>query len=465
MKISILVILSLLNIAAPLIIAPAAIKMRNLINHAPNTVRFHRAGPLQANIGDAHIITELPIVDLATSTVHVKWVIQQIQLKHSKDERYSVLNETVNTAINIVESIVGIVGLSTVYQEQLSDATIKKQQKFLHHRDGTKLPPPSLFYTDKSQGFIADRVLSRTKRFLGLLGAAAAAGFGFLASTIISAYTVNDLSAIRHATNVQADRLNLVTHSIQELDTQVGHNLQAIDRLADQMASNFAEENIFDLASAVTTQVAVACNHMQTTVNALQDKRADSSLFPIARTRRALQDVKERSALLGLTPITERAIDLAQLPASHVSDLSGRIVVFIHVPLSSDRFQMTLYKLSSLPMQTENGWFNLALEQQYLSVTQHPTSTFYSMNENEFQKCIQTEDQYICPHVHALMKPDASTTGASEPRCLHALFSRDNNGILEHCEMKPVGNREEIVQLGEHEFGFYTAKKTNIRIS
>ena len=69
-------------------------QVRHLIHRNPKPIRFHRISPIRANMGDGHVVTQIPIIKIALATLDVEWITNKAHEKIGDPTQYSVLLST-----------------------------------------------------------------------------------------------------------------------------------------------------------------------------------------------------------------------------------------------------------------------------------------------------------------------------------------------------------------------------------
>ena len=424
----------------------------------PDVIRLEHMGRTQANLGDGHIVSVLPVMDIVIRIDETRRLV-----KHAAENidpvRYQLMLSQADLALETAESVIDSVGLTAQYHEAVRKHTEKNPAAFRYH---IPYPMSSNNYDTHNETEMQEH--DREKRQVAIIGAFLA-GIGVIAAGVYGAYTSGDLDAIRQAQGQNSQRVNLITAAVEEVATQVGKNWETIKDTQKQLREHMVEDEIFEIVNTLTVTSSLATQHLLSTVSSIMSGVPDPSLFPHEQGIEAFANLTHEAAKRKLVPIITTAYDMAKLHCSYVVDNNGKMHVFIHVPLTSARFTMTLLRFISLPIETNAGYFKIAMKNRYLAATQHPTGTFYTMSDEEFSQCTLINDNYVCPHKYALLKVNNGETGLNQERCLHAIYTKTDKQITQHCQMEEVAQKETVSRLGASEFGIFSQIKTNVKVT
>jgi hypothetical protein len=428
----------------------------------PKPVTFRSIGPTSINVGDGHLVTNLPVIRMAIAADIALDIVEQGAQNINK-AKFTILQNTMRQTVSQMEAVMDTLGIHQEYHRQRSET--RKTESY-------EVPKPleedegyALTYHRLNSG-TSDRELEndlkRDKRFIF---AAIAATIGFVASSVLSAYSTVDLTDIKDALTGSEERTNLIVEGIKELDTQIGFNLDQIVNLQKESLTRQKEEDLYDMVSNLVAQISINCEHLQRIINSLMQGEVDATLFTHDAMTRALISLKDKAEVMGYHPVIKSAKHIVELKASYAVGDKGEIVAFVHVPLTTERFDMAIYEVTTLPIKTEAGYFKVKTDKKFLAVSQHPSTTFFAMTPLEMMNCKRINGIFLCEHRYTILKQDSQLTGLNEDRCLFALFTSDTISTRTYCSMVAVKETEEVTQLSKSTFAVFANTKTQIRVA
>lgn len=430
---------------------------------APEPIRFIQLGKIKANLGDGHIVVDLPITDL---TIHAAVTLTITSRFGIYDpDRYRSLQETANHTLQTAEAMINSLGLSTIYHKQANTFFKENNHDIIPAAIKTK------FRDDQGHVHKVDTQPSPTasvqpKRMRRFIFAAIALAVGSLvAATAVGIYSGGDLIALKNAASKTNTHVNALVSAVKSMHSQMGVMLDAIRKIQDDIVLKHYEQDLYDAISSLVTQQGLAVNHALTAVNSIIHGEIDPSLLPAHTLDIAVQELTLLAAAQNLYPVITKPQEIAELPASYTVTKDGVLTAYIHVPLSSARFDMTLHRLTSLPIATNNGYFKVDIEEKYLAVTHQPTNVFFSLSEADFRQCKIMEGNYVCPHTYDMFKPTAGFDEISEPRCLMALYERSDSDIRQFCPAAEATQQAAVTEIDDYTFALFSVKQDQVIIT
>lgn len=427
----------------------------------PQPIRFKKLGPIKTNLGDGHIMVQFPIVQLAISANYNL----RIALAGEKfnPAQYRTLRITNEHTLATVEAILDGLGLTPVYHRMSRDSFHNFQEP--DFSNPMSIFPPSS--PDSSTTAVSNSNLSpyesnRRKRFLGILTGLA---FSVIAASAIGLYGTHDLIAIKDALGDTNKRINLLAAAVETSHTQIGLLMGSVTNLKDAIVKNQLQTSRHQAVSDLTIQTGLAVNHAATCVQAIVQGHLEPSSLPANASKSAINHLVKQAARHRLIPVVTRPQDLSLMPVSFIATELGTLTAFIHIPLTSPKYDMNLYRLTSLPISTNNGFFRIDVSNVYLAVNLHPSNTFFTLSDSDFDKCKRINDQFVCGHMYKLLKADETEAGPNEDRCIFSLFTNSGSTISKYCPMIEAVDQAAVSQVDDNEFTLFSLTSAQVQVT
>ena len=417
-----LLLLILLSLPEPMPAAPPARKLP--LDPKPTPMRFEHMTEVRLGMGDAHIVVHIPLVVLALQVNKTLETVRAFQhLQKSPEDWVNMVYQAQQTNYEILSIIVSL-GLFDTFVEQYKTGALQAWHKQHANR--------------------------QERQALALL-----AGAAIIGNTIFSYYNSQRLNAIEEASRTNAKAIGTLAHAIGELDTAVGRNAKAIDTIASKVDRNDHYNTLrFRLLALVTTTAQVVSRTAQI-VSAVQSGKTHPTLLTNERLYQAFSAISRQAQEAHLSPITTNPTDILQFKCSFGTSATGNLVLFIHVPLYSERFPMDAYRFSAIPIQTKAGFFDLTVNERILITGPHP-SEFFTLSKLEFQQCQTFANFSYCPMPDTLSSPTSKVQGPNMDRCLYALRQNFIDDITKFCESRPIEAQQLALRTGKQTYTLFS---------
>lgn len=415
------------------------------LDRRPSPVMFSKRGTLRTEQATGHIAVTLPIVDLGVKT----W-LTLILVKANKqqgDPTWEILQQRAADNVDKMEAIIDVVELTDKYEGNKTWA-LNNKEIFWENWDKVNKATDTTAVEKQN-------ILARKRRFIVAAIAAGALAF----SGGLGVYNTVRLQEIEAAVEGNTDTAKVLVAGVNELQTAVGLATQALQTIHERFVNTTMAAKLLQFMSNMVHINSEAINTVGHAVTAAQQGKTTASLLRRTPTQIALTSLNEKAAKFDLELVTEQPEDISKFPTSFLSDpKTGKFTVFVHLPLSSAKFQMVASQLHAMPIKTEAGYFQLTINDRFLFSTQHPSSTFFSLSAAEFKLCTYISgERLVCPHRNVVMTPDSEATGPDGTRCLHALYTHNNKGVEKFCSIEPIGSKEAVFQVNPNSFHVFSA--------
>ena len=304
----------------------------------------------------------------------------------------------------------------------------------------------------------AVQVLSRQKRQLLL-------GLGFVATAALGVYNTIELASIRRDARKAAQERRLIATALTEVDNRVHHLTTDVLQIADEVMNTEVALDLYASANNAAQTCTVIVSHLRSVVDMALSGRLDVSLVQHHILDKQLGEIAHLAKRQGLRPVQVHTWDLSALPTSFAVDAKGKLVLFTHVPLTSDKLtNMELWQVRQLPVETSAGWFRIALETPFVTMASEPTGVFTAFTEEEFARCHKYSGVTICPFRMEHLKDQASAVGLDSRRCAHSLVVQDEAAMMRHCHLQHLPEDEISTSLGPNTAALYTGTSEALRL-
>jgi hypothetical protein len=144
-------------------------------------------------------------------------------------------------------------------------------------------------------------------------------------------------------------------------------------------------------------------------------------------------------------PVTDLSY-LYQLPASFVSDLTGKITIFLHIPLVNNRQAWSLYKYHNIPVSVEGSNHSIAIEPEasFIAMSEDKDG-FLILTEDQLRQCQQVPGMYLCGNL-------AYEYRNEEAYCLSALWKHNQEAVNKVCRPYIVPAKVVIEQVNPTQY-------------
>jgi len=424
------------------------------LNPNPNPIAFTTLGKTAVTQGNAHVVATIPVVDIG-HVVH-SVLILITRLSHDYGQKYTPLLHSLRAAEVEMLANLNALGLFDVYSRTLTNNRhfLDTQKSLFSNHPG--LSPPEI----RNSTSLAH---SRQERFVTAL--LAALGVGFVANAALSAYSASQMTSIHQAAADTARQTDILAQAIAEANTNIGRLRNAIVLQREQLVSKIARQDVYDNAAELVHRCQHVIGTVTNSVTAALAGNVDPTIFDPTHLGAALSNITHRAHLLNLSPVVTEPRDIATLPTSTALSKSGSLILFVHVPLTNKKYDMTLYELHLLPIHTPAGYLDLDISTPFLAVADQPSTMFYALSAFEFEKCIKASTVFVCPNRNYILNTNSKDTGYDEQRCVHALHRADDTGVANHCRARPVQPKQYVARTGASSFNLYAKEPHRITIT
>jgi hypothetical protein len=198
-------------------------------------------------------------------------------------------------------------------------------------------------------------------------------------------------------------------------------------------------------------------DRLTTGLQALLDNRIHSNLVGPDALEDTSNNLRHRLEKIGYAPISGKAADLYQSPASFIS-ANGIIIGFIHLPIHKVELNLDLYGFIDVPILSENHdthFYLLKPTGKYLAIN-HEMEVFREFGDVEFQNCKRAESIYYCPLDNILYRYPTTT-------CLSAIYRKLN--LTAHCEIQLLSVRDHLTQTSDVTFRLLQPQTKRIEVT
>ncbi len=317
------------------------------------------------------------------------------------------------------------------------------------------LLPGLVFHGEELFGTI--KCTHRGKRQIGLL----LAGIGVVASLYMTGKNAVKLRAIhRESDKARGERKHLAEavtanfHRTEELRDR-------IQEVVDSTATSLDHINQRQTATEMYLLAQQAFNHMDRVVRSARrgefeptSLRESDFIEAIGRMR---EDADKKGMILNLED-GEELSQMAVLKTSYQIYEDGTFVAVTHIPMTNLNMQMSLYKVTSLPVKTDSGWFGVESKYQYIAVSKSRSSWYAPLTEMMYRACVGFGHGLSC-RVPYYYTDSEIVEGESDGRCMFALYSGRSRDIMKACR---IGRRvldEVAVHLELRRYAIFTGER------
>lgn len=449
-----------------------------VVDNSPTPIRFQQMGQTKVKLGDAHIITTIPIFGIAQNAISLDTLLDDIlsQDIFNDEGPVMILKDSTYQSVVHVKGVIDSLGISGEFQHyhavnnkdqksaDLTKALAEAIKKDPTMRERRVRESPS---NNPLVGQVANATVGLHqpgKRFVGAL-LMGLAGIGIAGAAAMGAFTTAQLSHLQDQVETTNQRVNDVTHAVVQLDNIVKQHEKAMNKMHSQFLDSYRDMIFFEDLTALALHNVITVQHLSDVIAAAKQGTAHPTLFTAVGLHQAIGNLTLRTSDLALEPITTNPAEVTQMPTSYLYDKRSKdIKVFLHLPLTNDRHTMHIHAITSMPFKTETGYFQITPEQKYIATSTQAYGGFFAMSDLEFSKCVKLNSQYVCPHQRTLMRATNTVSGINGARCLHAALKDDENGIKEHCEVREVENIETVEAISNTEFVIFSSSATILKL-
>ena len=328
-----------------------------------------------------------------------------------------------------------------------------------------------------------NETIHRQKRQL-LLAAAAITG---AVGTFMGLFNHVEINAIKNHLNNLDNSNNMLVHIAKEHEHRIQHLVTDLSDLTN-VIDKFFIYNPTLLQARLNRQISIITERIDIltdTFQHLQHHRLSIRLLSNHQLHILHNNVLESATKSHLTPLTSHIHDYYQLETSYMHT-NDQLLIFIHVPCSSQDNIFTLYKYIPFPfpvfptlnsadssLNTIQDIVNLehaVSPSQPMGLTVKADSDLIAIGKTEHDKqyyviltsadlaaCYSRSHTFICEH-HQVVRSDMAGT------CLGSLFIQDPEGIEGNCRIERRPLREKVYQLSPTDHLVYTPSPLTTQI-
>jgi len=458
---------------------------------ADHVLKFTKIGTARVKMGTGQFLVDVPLKSAVCGIYElndqmIKWSlgnVQQATVQAVQMIQMSPIHEQ-------TEALVEAMGLTS--QMQCDHKKLVSQHQFEDLPEpaaqiAEPLPTPARF-SQILKTLADDRVVSTVKTIAKNKIVRKAAGkaaksilkrkiprlpnpspFASLAMKIFSfvggnALTQFQMDKLRDQINTNTDQINQIAVHVQRHETEL-HNFN----LRQKKFLNYTIENFGRINTKVELEKQVnnarsTFSHIRHIANVLRDGRLEAALIHPETMKTMLTSLKLQAQHKSLHIPELSAEILGQLPTSYSFD-GENLSIYVSIPLTNAKWDMTIYKFSQLPFQVEDQWVELQTSKSYLMTATGPSGIFTTMTEAQFRDCQIIGGTHICDLQPIIKKAESSLEGVDEDRCLHAAHKKHFFSLKRVCTLQPATTTEKVVALGNNQFGLYTRTETTVTIT
>ena len=285
---------------------------------------------------------------------------------------------------------------------------------------------------------------------------AAVAGIMGLTSFGTSMYSIGQLKTLKDNLGEQGQRIEFLSHQIQEQDLRIYNIIQATRRYVEdsvEAIGKVAEETkrltlVKALESSARTYLLnfrMALTDLTIGITELMEGRLSLLLIDPHKLEEAYRYLLTAANKVGLEPVSLHLGIVFQTPVSVLGKDDRQLVVMVHVPLNAGTLILYKYLPSPIIFEDKDVALYVEDEEKYLAMDAHQTIGL-QMTPREFDKCLKTKRVYSCEKSHVFTK-------SLERLCLYNLFVQLTEEVSKTYKVRvgPLKSSESQIQMNTYQ--------------
>ena len=279
---------------------------------------------------------------------------------------------------------------------------------------------------------------------------AAVAGIMGLTSFGTSMYSIGQLKTLKDNIGEQGERIEFLSHQIQEQDLRIYNITQAtrryVEESVDAIGKVAEETRRLTIVKALETSARtyllnfrMALTDLTIGITELMEGRLSPLLIDPHKLDEAYRNLLAAAKKVGLEPVSLHPGIVFQTPVSVLGKDDRQLVVMVHVPLNAGTLILYKYLPSPIIFEDKDVALYVEDEEKYLAMDAHQTIGL-QLTPWEFDRCLKMKGVYSCKKSHVFTK-------SLERLCLYNLFVQRTEEVSKTCQVKVGPLKSSVSQI------------------
>ena len=294
---------------------------------------------------------------------------------------------------------------------------------------------------------------------------AAVAGIMGLTSFGTSMYSIGQLKTLKDNIGEQGERIEFLSHQIQEQDLRIYNITQAtrryVEESVDAIGKVAEETRRLTIVKALETSARtyllnfrMALTDLTIGITELMEGRLSPLLIDPHKLDEAYRNLLAAAKKVGLEPVSLHPGIVFQTPVSVLGKDDRQLVVMVHVPLNAGTLILYKYLPSPIIFEDKDVALYVEDEEKYLAMDAHQTIGL-QLTPREFDRCLKMKGVYSCKKSHVFTK-------SLERLCLYNLFVQRTEEVSKTCQVKVGPLKSSVSQIKTNAYRLYSPGRVTV---